>query len=375
MAATYAWALCYLKIISEKVFLVGIQGKGRLSKDAVNAVVLAGDMGGTKTDLALFSFKDDFFSVRKKAQFQNKDYDSAGAVIGAFLDKCGHVDIDGVTIGVAALISGTKASFTNLDWVVDSEDLAASIGIRDLSLINDLVATSWGIPMLEPDMFHCLQKGQRGKGNAAVIAVGTGLGEVTLSSREEETGVGHSVFYPSPSEGGHSDFAPNGAVQQGLLAYLYARFGHVSVERVVSGPGLKNIYDFLMNGRRPNPTLIDRFRQEDPPSVISDEAARDGGFEVCKEALNIFISVLGAEAGNLALKTLPSGGVYIAGGIPCKIIKALREDTFIKAFIDKGRFKDYMSSLPVTVVLDPKVALYGAANHAYSRLVGRPLSF
>ncbi len=354
---------------------MSIKGKSRLSKEALNAVVLAGDMGGTKTDLALFSFKDGFFSVRKKAQFQNKDYDSASAVIRAFLDKYGPVEIDAVTIGVAARISGTKASFTNLDWVVDSEELAASIGIRDLYLINDLVATSWGFPMLDSDMFHCLQQGRRGKGNAAVIAVGTGLGEATLSSMEEETEAGHSIYYPSPSEGGHSDFAPNGAIQQGLLAYLYARFGHVSVERVVSGPGLKNIYDFLMDGRRPNPTLNDRFRQEDPPTVISDEAAREGGFGVCKEALKIFISALGAEAGNLALKTLPSGGIYIAGGIPCKIIKALREDTFIKAFIDKGRFKDYMSSLPVFVVLEPKVALYGAANHAYSHLVGRHLSF
>ncbi len=351
------------------------QERVRLSKDAVNAVVLAGDIGGTKTDLAIFSFKDGFFSVRKKAQFQNKDYDSARAVIQAFLDKYDHLDLDAVTIGVAARISGTKACFTNLDWGVDSEDLAASIGIRDLYLINDLVATSWGLPMLDADMFHCLQKGSRGKGNAVVIAAGTGLGEATLSSMEEETEAGHSIFYPSPSEGGHSDFAPNGVVQHGLLAYLYARFGHVSVERVVSGPGLKNIYDFLMDGRRPNPTLTDRFRQEDPSAVISDEAARCGGFEVCKEALDIFISVLGAEAGNLALKTLPSGGVYVAGGIPWQIIKALKEDTFIRAFTDKGRFKDYMSSLPVSVVLEPKVALYGAANHAYSRLVGRALSF
>jgi len=365
----------YFKIISEKVVLKSNQEKSRLSNDVANAVVLAGDMGGTKTDLAILSFKDGFFSVRKKAQFQNKDYGSARAVIGAFMDKCGPVEINAATIGVAARIDDGRASFTNLDWVVDAEELAAGIGIKDLSLVNDLVATSWGFPMLEPDMFRCLQEGRRGKGNAVVIAVGTGLGEVTLSSREEDTDAGHSVFYPSPSEGGHSDFAPNGAVQQGLLAYLYTRFGHVSVERVLSGPGLKNIYDFLMDGRRPNPTLTDRFRQEDPPAVISDEAAKDDGFEVCKEALEIFISVLGAEAGNLALKTLPSAGVYIAGGIPWKIIKALKQDIFIEAFRDKGRFKGYMSSLPVSVVLEPKVALYGAANHAYSRLVGRPLSF
>ncbi|VAW37218.1 Glucokinase [hydrothermal vent metagenome] len=346
------------------------KGPSRSKQALAKTLVLAGDMGGTKTDLALFSFKEGSFSIRKKAQFKNKDFSSPAAVIEAFLERCGEVDIAAATIGVAARIDGGRASFTNLDWVVDERELAARFGTGKVSLVNDLVAASWGLPMLGEDMFYCLQKGRRGEGNAVMVAAGTGLGEVILNGRA-------GIFYPSASEGGHSDFAPSGLVQQGLLAYLYAKFGHVSVERVVSGPGLKNIYDFLMNGRRPNPTLADRFRMEDPSAVISEEAAKEDGFKVCKEALDIFISALGAEAGNLALKTLPAGGVYIAGGIPWKIIKALRqeEETFMNAFRNKGRFSDYLGDLPVYVVLEPKVALYGAANHAYSRLTARPLSF
>ncbi len=341
---------------------------GRTGQALAKTLVLAGDMGGTKTDLALFSLKEGSFSIRKKAQFKNKDFSSPAAVIKVFLDRCGSVDIAAATIGVAARIDGGRASFTNLDWVVDARELAARFGVGEVFLINDLVAASWGLPMLDEDMFCCLQKGRRGDGNAVMVAAGTGLGEVILNGRDGD-------FYPSASEGGHSDFAPNGPVQQGLLAYLYAKFGHVSIERVVSGPGLKNIYDFLMNGRRPNPTLEGRFCMEDPSAVISEEAAKEDGFKVCKEALDIFISVLGAEAGNLALKTLPAAGVYIAGGIPWQVIKALREKTFLNAFRDKGRFGEYLSSLPVYVVLEPKIALYGAANHAYSRLTARPLSF
>lgn len=342
---------------------------GRLSQGSAKTTVLAADMGGTKTDMALCSFKKGSFSVIRKAQFKNKNFDSPGDVIAAFLEKCGSVDIDGATIGVAALIEDAeRASFTNLDWTVDAAELSERFGIKDISLINDLVATSWGLPLLEDDKIDTLQQGIRGDGNAILIASGTGLGEAILFNKD-------GSFYPSPSEGGHTDFAPSGVTQQGLLANLSVAYDHVSVERVASGPGLKNIYDFLVAGRRADPTLEGRFSIEDPSAVISEEAEKGDGFAICKRALDIFVSILGAEAGNLALKALPSGGVYIAGGIPPKIIKTLKDGAFIRAFQKKGRFSEYLSTLPVHVVLEPKAALYGAANHAYSRIKGKTLIF
>jgi glucokinase len=359
-----------------------------VNKTSAKTIVLAGDMGGTKTDLALFAFKKDSFSIINKFQFKNIDFNSPGDVIEAFKEKCGNVDIRGATIGVAARIEDDEtARFTNLDWTVDARELAGRFGLKRFTLINDLVATSWGLPMIPSDMFCSLQSPEQGNGkaksgNAVVIGAGTGLGEVILNSTGDSAASGNPIFYPSATEGGHCDFAPNGPVQQGLLAYLSTRYSHVSVERVASGPGLKNIYDFLMDGRRASVTLEDRFRREDSSAVISQEAQSTDGFAICKEALDIFVSILGAEAGNLALKALPSAGVYIAGGIPQKILSALKEPkvgcsqgAFIRAFRNKGRFSDYLATISVQVVLEPKAALYGAANHAYSSLKGLPLSF
>jgi len=253
-----------------------------------------------------------------------------------------------------------RLKLTNLPWELDSRLLSHSLSIPHVSLINDLESTGYGIPVLVPDQIFTLNAGDgEAVGHRALLAAGTGLGEAMLIWD------GHH-HKPIPSEGGHADFAPRNALEMELLTYLLRVLkGRVSWERVVSGIGLKNIYEFLRDVKGlPEPaSLRERMRLEDPNAVIG-ELGETGESELCSRALDILISAYGAEAGNLALKLLSTGGVYIGGGIAPKLIRSMQNGHFMHAFLDKGRMSGLLKKMPVHIILESKCALLGAAAYA-----------
>ncbi len=253
---------------------------------------------------------------------------------------------------------GDAAKATNLPWTIRREDIARCLGGVPVSLLNDLEAFGWGLALLPPDRFAVLQDGARdAHGNAALIAAGTGLGEAGMFW----DGTRHVPF---ASEGGHADLAPRTAREVKLLEFLAQRYGHVSWERAVSGPGLVNIFEFLraVEGMAV-PTALAEAETEHDPAVVSTAALVERA-PIAVEALDMFTRLFGAEAGNLALKLKATGGVYLAGGIAPKILPKLQDGTFVAAFVDKGRFRELLQGIPVRVVLDESTALYGAARYA-----------
>jgi glucokinase len=257
---------------------------------------------------------------------------------------------------------------TNLPWVVDAKQTAADLGLASITLINDLFANAHGIALLEEADFVVLNPGVPGNtGNRALISAGTGLGEAGLYSD------GRGAYHPFPSEGGHVDFAPRNDLEMDLLRYLMGRFDHVSYERVLSGPGLHNIYLFLREtgrGEEP-PWLAEQIAQGDPSAAIS-KSALEGTSAICVQALDIFVCLYGSEAGNLALKMLATGGTYVGGGIAPKIIRKLSSTAFMKAFTAKGRFGSILKDIPVRVITNDKTALLGAGRVAALSLKNGP---
>lgn len=324
--------------------------------------LLAGDVGGTKTFMGLFRLSGLSLELLRSASYDNSRFSGFDSVVVDFLEGSGQVKIDAASFGVASPVVEGRGTLTNLHWVIDSSDLAERSGVGKVSLINDLVATAWGAGVLSEDDFNTLQGGVERPGNSALIAAGTGLGEATIFRDG-------STFIPSASEGGHADFAPRNAIEIELLEYLIGLWGHASYERVLSGPGLVNIYNFFKNkrgGAEPE-SLSERIRKEGAAQVISEEGLNRGDRN-CADALDLFVSIYGAEAGNLALRSLAVGGVYVGGGIAPKILPALKRGSFIKAFREKGRFEGLLSEVPVKVILNEKTALFGAAVYA-SRLI------
>lgn len=338
--------------------------------------MLAGDIGGTKTYLGLFVREGDRLEAVKEGAFVNSDFKDQMEIIEDFLDREVIGNIASASFGIASPVFGNRCRLTNLHWVIDSDRIGKRFKIGHVELINDLVSTAWGMGYLHEDEFRVLQKGRPVVGNSALIAAGTGLGECILFW----DGKAH---IPSASEGGHSDFAPRSVLEMELLQYLIKAYGHVSYERVLSGQGLRNIYDFLTAGRNaPAPERLRKgFLSGDAASVIAREAQR-GNDKDCALALELFASIYGAEAGNLALKCMASAGLYVGGGIAPKILKALESGEFIRSFRDKGRFEEYLGRVPVKVILFDRTALLGAAARAAGsgkrikeiRMSGRTLS-
>ncbi len=326
--------------------------------------MLAGDIGGTKTYLGLFVREGDRLEAVKEGAFVNSDFKDHMEIIGGFLDREGMGDIASASFGIASPVFGGRCRLTNLHWVIDAARIGRRFRIGHVELINDLVSTAWGMGYLHEDEFRVLQKGRPASGNSALIAAGTGLGECMLFW----DGKAHM---PSASEGGHSDFAPRSVLEMELLRHLMKVYGHVSYERVLSGQGLKNIYDFLISrrGAKTPERLRKGFGSGDAASVIAREAMR-GGDKDCALALDIFASIYGAEAGNLALKCMASSGLYVGGGIAPKILKALEGGAFMGAFRDKGRFEGYLGRVPVKVILFDRTALLGAAARAAGHAAG-----
>jgi glucokinase len=322
-------------------------------------LILAGDVGGTKSTLALYDAAAGGASATlREATLPSREFRAFEDVVRRFLGNGTAEPIAAACFGVAGPVIDGHCSTTNLPWELSERDLAARIPARQVKLLNDLEATGEGVLVLPPSLLLTLQPGAPRPGNMAVIAAGTGLGEAVLVW----DGARHRVV---ASEGGHADFAPRTDVEMDLLRYLRREFGHVSYERVLSGPGLHSIYRFLRDtSGMPEPEwLAERLRAGDPSSVIS-EAGLDDGHPLCVTALDLFVSIYGAEAGNLALKVLATGGVSVAGGIGPKIHRKLEDGLFIAAFRDKGRFAELMTSIPVHLVLAPDAALRGAARVA-----------
>lgn len=319
-------------------------------------MILAGDIGGTKTRLALFPKEEKRSNPLYEETLQSQDHDSLIEAIRAFL-KGKTVKIESACFGIAGPIIDQKTQTTNLSWFVDAEKLKEFLGIARVRLLNDLEAIALGTLILEEGAFSTLNKGaSTGQGNRVVIAAGTGLGEGILFWDGTK-------YCTAASEGGHCDFAPRSQIEIDLLSYLLRRHKRVSYERILSGPGLLNIYEFLKGknqGEEPR-WLSERFKEEAPGTVISEMALAKQS-ELCMKALDLFVSIYGAEAGNLALKMLPTGGVYIGGGIAPKILKKLSDGSFLKAFFDKGRYASLMERLPIRVILNDKVGLLGAAH-------------
>jgi glucokinase len=321
-------------------------------------VILAGDAGGTKTILALFEPGDGAPVLVREATVPSRDFDSLEAIVERFLTAGPRGDITAACVGIAGPVVDGRAVTPNLPWVVDERRLAAAIPAPRVRLLNDLEATAHGIWALGEDELVSLQSGALRRGNLAVIAAGTGLGEAIVVI----DGGRRTVI---ATEGGHVDFGPRGELEEDLLRYLRKELGRVSYERVLSGPGLVNIYRCLRDtgvaGESSQTAALMAAR--DPAAVIT-ELGLDGADRLCAMALAVFVSVYGAEAGNLALKALAVGGVIVAGGIAPRILPALRAGSFVAAFRDKGRLSSLMETIPVLVVLNPKTALLGAARVA-----------
>ena len=316
---------------------------------------LAGDIGGTHTRLALFAPGTPDPAALEI--YSSRDHDGLEAMVRAFLEV--HpATIEQACFGVAGPVRHGRVKTTNLAWPVDAASLAAALGLERVGLVNDLVANAYGIAELGPNDVATLNEGDPAAGgNAAVVSAGTGLGEAGLFW----DGTRHHVF---ASEGGHTDFGPRNDAETALRAHLAAQHAHVSYERVCSGMGLVAIYGFLRSGGEPEPDwLAAELAQHDPGGVIS-RAGLAGRDPVCVQALEMMVSIYGAEAGNLTLKLLATGGVYLGGGIAPQILPKLQDGGFMAAFIAKGRFADLLEHVPVHVILNDRTALLGAARLA-----------
>lgn len=318
-------------------------------------MVLAGDIGGSKTHLGLYRLGKGRPGLILLETYSSRDFSNLEDLVSRFL-KAHPVSVQAVCFGVAGPVMGGKCRTTNLPWEVSEIRLKRRFKGSRVRLLNDLTATALAIPLLaarERITLNPVRPARRG--NLGLVAPGTGLGEALLVFDGRK-------YIPVPSEGGHADFPVSSADHLDLWRYLRERYSHVSVERVLSGPGLVNIYSWLRDsGRfRESPHIGMRLGGTDPARVISEEGLR-GEDPLCREALYQFVALLGAEAGNMALKGMTLGGVFLGGGIPPKILGALKEGPFLEAFFHKGRFAALMRRIPVRVILNDKTALLGAA--------------
>jgi glucokinase len=318
-------------------------------------MILAGDVGGTKTQLARFDARDG-----KLIRIREESYPSAGVTgladaIHRF-HPSGDAPLIAAAFGVAGPVSGGRVRTTNLPWEVDASKLSDEFGIGLVTLLNDLEAMAWGIEALDPADIETLQEGDPDTdGNGAVIAAGTGLGQALLIRHEGR-------LHPAATEGGHADFAPHDEEMDAFLVWLRSRVGHVSAERVASGMGLESLYHFY-HRREAGLAPPHHDEGDDLPALLA-EAASEERCPSCTEAFGLFLRCYGAEAGNLALKAAATSGVYVGGGIAAKNISAMKSGIFARAFVDKGRFEAYMRRIPLKVILNEGVPLIGAARVA-----------
>ena len=323
-------------------------------------MILAGDVGGTKVNLALYDFIDGNLKHSRDKQYPAREYSGLEEIVKEFVVS---EKVTAACFGVPGPVRDGRLRLTNLPWTLDSRELATNLKIDFVFLINDLQANGYGIAELAADQIYTLSEGDsRQIGNRALISAGTGLGEAFMIWDGRD-------YVPYPSEGGHSDFAPRNEDEIDLLRFLKQKYnGRISFERLVSGQGLTNVYEFLreVRGLEEPAWLAERMTHEDPNAVIT-ELGLKAKSEICEKTLDMFVSAYGAEAGNLALKVLSVGGLYVGGGIAPRILEKLKDGTFMKAFADKGRVSQLLVNMPVRVILESRTALMGAAAYAEAR--------
>ena len=322
-------------------------------------MILAGDIGATHSRVAAFRAEGNKLPIVVEKIYNSQEYGGLSDIVGTFVRSEG-IPAQNACFAVAGPVRGGKSKISNLPWTIDSGAIAKQLNLRNVGLINDLEAYAYGLDSLESKDFITLHPGSEdAEGNTAVISAGTGLGEAGLlwdGFRQ----------HPFACEGGHADFAPRNEEQIQLLRYLLARYKTVSYERILAGPGIKNVYDFLRDTKRAEEP--DWLREQinaskDSPALIS-QLALEKKAPICEQAMSIFVSVYGAEAGNCALKFMAMGGMYIGGSIAAKNIPLMKRPEFLEAFFDKGRMRSLLEDIPVKIVLNDDAGLLGAARYA-----------
>ncbi len=324
-------------------------------------MILVGDVGGTKTIVALYEKSGDQLRKVRDARFSSQEHGSLEQILEKFLEGERGLEIEVACFGVAGAVIEGKSQATNLPWTMEESSLAQATGAPHVKLLNDLQAMAYGMLYLAPEELARLnpraRKGHRG--NVGVIAAGTGLGEAMLYWDGER-------HHPIASEGGHADFGPQTDQEIDLLRYLRTKFnGHVSYERVLSGTGLFNIYQFLRDtDQGQEPDWLAKELERGDPNVTVTKYGLSGEVPLCAAAIRLFSSLYGAEAGNIALRVLAVGGVFIGGGIAPKLLPRLQDGSFMRGFTDKGRFSELLETIEVSVSLNPRAPLIGAAHYA-----------
>jgi glucokinase len=334
-----------------------------IKKNKKGMVILAGDIGATKSNLALLNFEKDYPVILHESKFKSKDYSNVIGLIDKFQRDLPSPD--SICLGVAGPVLNGRTKLSNIGWEIALEDLVHHFNCRDVHLINDLEATAYGLSVLSENDFAVIHKGDDNAiGNAAVIAPGTGLGEAGLYWD------GNS-YHPFATEGGHCDFAPRNEFDFELLGFLQKQFQHVSWERLVCGPGIVNIYRFLRDTKKIEEPewLKEKSNGPDAAAFISEHMNQ---IEICRETMDLFIRYLAYESANLVLKFKATGGLFIGGGIAPEIISLLQNNVFFSYFLQSGRLNYLLEKVPVKVILNTKAALLGAAQYAYRRSVSNP---
>ncbi|MGE5056230.1 MAG: glucokinase [Acidobacteriota bacterium] len=321
-------------------------------------MILAGDIGATRTRLAAFQTEGNRLNCVVQKTYPSQEHSGLLEVLREFIRTEG-IPVHSACFGVAGPVRGGTSKISNLPWTIDCKELAAQLKLNSVGLLNDLEAYAYGIDALESKDLVTLSEGlEDAEGNRAVISAKTGLGMAGLYW----DGFRH---HPFACEGGHADFAPRNELQAELFSYLQERFGHVSCERVLSGPGIRNIYDFLRDAKKAEEpaSLRDQINGARDASALIAQLALDGNSPICKETMDIFVGIFGAETGNCALRYMTTGGIFIAGVIAAKNVEKLKNAAFLQAFLDKGRMASLLKDMPVRVILNDDCGLIGSARY------------
>ena len=321
-------------------------------------MILAGDIGGTRARLAAFETEGNRLQCVIEKTYPSQQHDGLSTILAEFI-KTEGIPVHSACVGVAGPVRGGRSKISNLPWIIDSRELAQQLKLSSVGLLNDLEAYAYGIDALESKDFVTLGEGaEDAEGNRAVISARTGLGMAGLYW----DGFRH---HPFACEGGHADFAPRNDLEMELLEYLQKKYGRISCERILSGPGIRNIYDFLRDTHKADEPEWLRQQMEaapDRPALIS-QLALEGKAAICDQCLSIFVSVFGAETGNSALKFMSTGGIFIGGSIAAKIVPKMQDPVFMQSFLDKGRMEALLTDMAVKIVLNDDCGIIGAARY------------
>ena len=332
-------------------------------------MILAGEIGATRTRLAAFETEGNRLSCVVEKDYTSHDFPGLAEILPQFIRSEG-IGVHSACFGVAGPVRHGRSKISNLPWIIDAGELAKQLKLPSVGLLNDLEAYAYGIDALESKDFITLSEGSEdAEGNRAVISAKTGLGVAGLFW----DGFRH---HPFPCEGGHADFAPRNDIQMELLAYLLKKHGRVSAERILSGPGIKNIYDFLRDSHKAEEPawLHDQIAAApDAPALIS-QLAHEGKAAICDQTMSLFVSVFGAETGNCALHYMTTGGIFIGGSIAAKNVDRMKHPVFMESFLDKGRMEILLKDMPVKIILNDDCGLVGAARYTLVQKAFRPAS-